>query len=176
MLPQNAKFRHCEMPSWPPCRVWLNFLAWLFSACIGFYIAPKGRRFVAAGGATRLFGVAEPVDSRFSILLPRRGKGDLIDSFTAATVEIPPPHPGRAYRILSPRVTLRRLCRLRSTRGYNPPPLWGEKRQANNNGNKVLHMAMNFNHTPPCRADKRIRGTTDHRFTRDRALQLYMVL
>jgi hypothetical protein len=53
----------------------LNFLAWLFLACIGFYIAPAGRRLVAAGGAMPLFGVAQPVESRFSILLPRRGKG-----------------------------------------------------------------------------------------------------
>ena len=29
-------------------------------------------------------------------------------------------------------------------------PIRGEKHQANNNGNKVLHSAININHTPFC--------------------------
>jgi hypothetical protein len=120
----------------------LNFLAWLFLACIGFYIAPAGRRLVAAGGAMPLFGVAEPVDRRFSYFFCPGGAREFI-------------HCGGSSAPFGAGLSYDRFHGLRFAgfAGCAPPvatirrPIRGEKHQDNNNDNKVVHTAMNFNHT-----------------------------
>jgi hypothetical protein len=129
--------------------VWLNFLTRLFSACIGFYIAPTGRRFVATGGAMPLFGVAQPVGIGFSYSFAPAGQR------SSPTAAAPPPPLGAG-------LSYDRFHGLRFAgfAGCAPPvatilrPIRGEKHQANNNGKKVVHRAMNFNHTP-CKSECR---------------------
>jgi acetyl esterase/lipase len=116
----------------------LNLLAWLFSACTGFYIAPAGRRLVAAGGAMPPFGVAQPVDSRFSYSFAPAGQRS-VSSAPAGGGHIEYLFHGFRFAGIAgcapPVATIRR-------------PIRGEKHQANNNDKKVLHKAMNFNRTP----------------------------
>jgi hypothetical protein len=133
---------------WQAERGGVNFLAQLFSACIGFYIAPAGRRLVAAGGAMPLFGVVEPVEGGFSYSFAPAGQRRF-DRFIHCRDGRDSSAPSGAG------LSCDRFHGLRFAgfAGCAPPvatilrPIRGEKHRANNNGNKVLHSAMNFNHT-----------------------------
>ena len=128
----------------------LNFLALPFSACIGFYIAPKGAKDCSRGWNDAAVWRRATRGSDSHILFCPCGAKEFIhcggsSAPSGADISRDRFHGLRCAGfagLASPVATIRR-------------PIRGEKphvpyctTQANNNDNKVLHSAMNFNHTP----------------------------
>ena len=119
--------------------------------------APTGRRNVAAGGASQ--PQCGPTRN------PWKEGGSLSSSFRpGGAKEIlgppkgrlcpalpPPPRGGYVETRTLPRVAHRPLCSGRcSTRGYNPPPRWGEKKQFQVSGSKFQVNGRCRSGSPAC--------------------------